>query len=72
MAFVNGISKCGRDSLVLSSFLTTQIEMKKLKLHVPDAMGKSKCQKMHIGRKHDKCPTLKVHETVMEEVNEIT
>ena len=52
LAFVddlNGISKCGNESLALNVFLTTQIELKKLKFHVPDKSGKTKCHKMHIG-----------------------
>ena len=46
--------------------------MKKIKFHDPDANGKSKCHKMHIGRKHGVCPTLKVHGTIMQEVEEET
>ena len=73
LAFVddlNGISKCGKDSLALNIFLTTQIELKKLRFHVPDKSGKTKCHKMHIGRKNENCPTLKVHGTIMPEVTE--
>ena len=73
LAFVddlNGISKCGDDSRALNIFLTTQIELKKLKFHVPNKEGKTKCHKMHIGKKHDMCPTLKIHGTIMPEVNE--
>ena len=73
LAFVddlNGISKCGKESLALNIFLTTQIELKKLKFHVPDKSGKTKCHKMHIGRKSESCPTLKVHGTIMPEVTE--
>jgi hypothetical protein len=61
LAFVddlNAISKCGLESISLNTFITTQIELKKLKFHVPDANGKSKCHKMHIGKKHGVCPTL--------------
>ena len=75
LAFVddlNGISKCGFDSIALNTFLTTHIEMKKLRFHVPDKTGKSKCVKMHVGRKHEFCPTLKVHGTIMPEVTEET
>lgn len=46
--------------------------MKKLKFHVPDLKGKSKCHKLHIGTKKKTCPILKVHDTVMEEVEEDT
>ena len=49
-----------------------QIELKKLKFHVPDAKGKSKCHKMHIGKSHEMCPTLKVHGTIMQEATEET
>ena len=73
LAFVddlNGISKCGSESLALNIFLTTQIELKKLRFHVPDKSGKTKCHKMHIGKKNINCPTLKVHGTVMPEVTE--
>ena len=67
---LNGISKCGKDSLALNIFLTTQIELKKLRFHVPDKSGKTKCHKIHIGRKNENCPTLKVHGTIMPEVTE--
>ena len=75
LAFVddlNGISRCGLDSIALNTFITTQIELKKLRFHVPDSLGKSKCHKMHVGRGHEMCPTLKVHGTVMQEVKEET
>lgn len=45
---LNGITKCGLNSVALNSFLTTQIEMKKLKFHMPDEKGKSKCHKIHV------------------------
>ena len=69
---INGIAKCGMDSLALNTFITTQIELKRLRFHVPDAEGKSKCHKMHIGRNHQMCPMLKVHGTVMNSVTEET
>ena len=75
LAFVedlNGIARCGFDSIALNTFLTTQIELKKLRFHVADVKGKSKCVKMHVGKKHDFCPTLKVHGTIMPEVTEET
>ena len=46
--------------------------MKKLRFHVPDKDGKSKCHKLHIGANHGTCPTLKVHNTIMENVTEDT
>ena len=69
---INGIAKCGLDSLALNTFITTQMELKRLRFHVTDAQGKSKCHKMHIGRNHQMCPILKVHGTVMNEVTEET
>ena len=69
---LSGISKCGFNSISLNTFLTTQIELKKLRFHVADDKGKSKCVKMHIGRKNKFCPTLKVHGTNMPEVSQET
>ena len=69
---LNGIAKCGLDSVELNSFLTTQIEMKKLKFHVPDERGKSKCHKIHVGANTNFCRKLKVHGTEMESVEEDT
>ena len=50
--------------------MNTQIELKKLRFHVPDEQGKSKCHKMHVGSKHIVCPNLLVHGTSMQEVTE--
>ena len=75
LAFVddlNGISKCGMESLSLNTFINTQIELKKLQFHVPDSKGKTKSHKLHIGKKRGMCPTLKVHGTIMPEVTEET
>ena len=66
---LNGVAKCGMDSIALNTFITTQIEMKKLKFHIPDKNGKSKCHKIHIGKDHDMCSVLQVHGTVMESVS---
>ena len=66
-----GVAKCNQDSLNLNIFLTTQIELKKLKFHVPDKNGKSKCHKLHIGKKSENCPELKVHNTVMNNVTNV-
>ena len=67
-----GVAKCGFQSISLNTFLTTQIEMKKLRFHVPDKTGKSKCHKIHVGRSNQFCPKLKVHETEMETVKDDT
>ena len=47
---LNGISKCGEDSLSLNTFINCQIELKKLRFHTADAKGKSKCHKLPIGK----------------------
>ena len=65
---LNGVARCGIESVALNSFINTQIELKKLRFHVPDKKGKSKCNKIHIGRNEDKCSVLKVHETEMKSV----
>ena len=69
---LNGVARCGLESVALNSFITTQIELKKLRFHVPDEKGKSKCHKIHVGKNHETCPVLKVHGTVMEEVTHST
>ena len=67
---INAISRCGIESVSLNTFVNTQIELKKLRFHVPDQEGKSKCHKMHIGGNMNTCPELKVHGTVMQGVEE--
>ena len=67
-----GISKCGLDSIELNTFMNIQIELKKLKFHVPDKDGKTKCHKMHIGARDNICSTLTVHNTLMSNVTEDT
>ena len=46
--------------------------MKKLKFHVPDRTGKSKCNKLHIGKTKVDCNELKVHGCLMTEVRKDT
>ena len=60
-----GIANCGHNSLALNTFINTQVELKKLKFHTPDANGKSKCNVMHVGQDKGICPKLKVHGTDM-------
>ena len=62
---INAISRCGIESVSLNTFVNPQIELKKLRFHVPDQEGKSKCHKMYIGGNMNTCPELKVHGTVM-------
>ena len=69
---LNGVAKCGQESQDLNTFINTQIELKRLRFHVPDRNGKTKCHKLHVGRSHKNCPVLKVHGTVMPEVSEET
>ena len=46
--------------------------MKKLSFHTPDQSGKSKCHTIHIGRKSENCPKLKVDGYEMEKVTSDT
>ena len=64
------ISKCGDQSVQMNSYLNTHIELKKLRFHVTDVKGNTKCHKMHIGKRNPSCPLLKLHGTVMPEVKE--
>ena len=65
------LSPCGFESLAMNTFITAQIEAKKLRFHVPDKEGKTKCHFIHVG-KSKKCPDLQVHGTKMEKVSEDT
>ena len=47
--------------MALNAFIVTQIELKKLKFHTTDKKGRSKCNKLHIGKKDDFCPKLFIH-----------
>ena len=69
---LNGIAKCGPESLHLNIFLNTHVEMKKLTFHTSTLSSASKCQKMHVGKNRSNCPNLKVHGNDMSEVSEIT
>ena len=60
-----GAAECGMKSTDLNIFITTQVELKKLRFHVPDSNGKSKCHKIHVGKSHETCPELMVHGTTM-------
>jgi hypothetical protein len=50
---LNGVANCGFDSVALNTFITTQIELKRLKFHIPNKEGKSKCHKIHVGKNHN-------------------
>ena len=66
------VSRCGHESVALNTYLTTQIEMKKLRFHVPDAKGKTKCHQFHVGKPSTLCPELLIHGYPMEKVNQDT
>ena len=60
---VLAISDCGNESVKMNAIIQSKIETKQL------MFGPLKCFKMHIGNKcRNTCPTLKVHEHVMETV----
>ena len=63
-----GFTQCRIKSVALNNFINTHIEMKKLRFHTPDITGKSKCHKMHVGKKSKLCPKLKVHGCEVESV----
>ena len=66
------MAKCGIKSTDLNITINKEIEFKKLKLHTPNAQGKSKCHTLHIGKNDRKCQELKVHGYPMEKVNSDT
>ena len=68
---IHGMAKCGINAVELNSFITTNIEMKKLRFNVGGVNQKSKCMKMHVGTKKEQCCEMKVEETSMETVEEI-
>ena len=67
-----GVSRCGHRSVALNTYLTTQIELKKLSFHVPDTKGKTKCHQIHVGKSSAVCPELKIHGFKMEKVQQDT
>ena len=67
-----GIAPCGLESLAMNTFINVQIEMKKLRFHTPGPDGKTKCQKIHDGRKNEFCPTLLADGTIMPSVSSNT
>ena len=63
-------SQCGHKAVELNAFITTQCEIKKLRFHVPDEKGKTKCHQIHVGKDSVLCPTLKIHGYNMEKVSD--
>ena len=75
LSFVDDLltmSKCGTESLEMNTYITAQIETKKLRFHTPDINGKSKCHFLHIGKTSKTCPEHQVHGTKMQKVSEET
>jgi hypothetical protein len=66
------MAKCGEDSRDVNIYVNAEIEMKKLRFHVPNIEGKSKCHTLHIGKKQMDCQELKVHGCPMEKVESDT
>ena len=62
------VSRCGHSSVAMNTYLTTHIELKKLRFHVPDQFGKTKCHQMHVGKASTLCPDLYIHGQKMESV----
>ena len=44
--------------------------MKKLRFHIPNKIGKTKCHQIHVGKESVLCPTLKIHGYDMEKVSD--
>ena len=66
------VARCGTESRNMNTFINNEIEMKKLRFHIPDNEGKSKCHIIHIGKKKIDCQVLKVHGCPMEGVKSDT
>ena len=61
---VLSVTNCGNDTVKANAIIHSKVDTKQLKF------GPSKCFKMHVGNDNlNTCPTLKVHEQVMTEVN---
>ena len=61
---VLAISNCGNDSVKMNAIIHSKIDAKQL------MFGTKKCFKLHIGQKNKStCPTLKVHDKIMESVD---
>ena len=56
---VISVEKCSNKAVISNSTINTFMELNKLEL------SESKCSKIHIGKKNENCPKLKVHNTEM-------
>ena len=61
---VLSVAKCSSASVVTNTTVNSFMEINKLKLN------HKKCGKIHIGKKSNQCPSLKVHEHDMKDSNE--
>ena len=52
---INKVVKCGENSLESNTFITKQIEMKRLNFNVGNEKKKSKCQKLHVRKNKENC-----------------
>ena len=55
------VSKCGSTSTAMNALVNSVMASKKLQLN------KTKCAKIHVGRKCNNCPTLLVHKDIMKD-----
>ena len=62
------MSKCGIEAVESNTFLTTKIEMKRMNFNVGGESKPSKCQKMHVGKRSEKCQELYTNRKKLEDV----
>ena len=60
------VSRCGKDTVKMCSYLNTQTNIKKLQF------GTNKCHKMHIGKDRSICPDLFIDKWKLQTKNEVT
>ena len=58
---MENVSKCGSTSTAMNALVNSVMASKKLQLN------KTKCAKIHVGRKCYNCPTLLVHKDIMKD-----
>ena len=63
---VLGVQKCSKKSQRLNSMINTFMELEKLTL------SEKKCHNVHVGKNRNKCPDLKVHDSVMKNTKQET
>ena len=68
---IGAASRCGETSMKLNTYITTNIEAKKLKFNEKTVEQKGKCFKIYVGSKKSSCRELKVHDSVMTDAEEI-